>query len=67
MSLKGAIKFDRAHIYLSNLNHVALGFGTAILLQHYLRGDVFIPVSLGWLLVIFACTVHIYAWSRSGK
>lgn len=64
MSLKGAVKFDRAHIYLSNANHVALGFGVAVVLQHYLQGDAFLPVFWGWCLIVLALTVHAIAWSK---
>lgn len=59
-----AIKFDRKHIFLSNGNHAALGFGLALVLQHYIVGNAFLPVWLGWILVAFGLIAHIYAFTR---
>lgn len=62
--IKEAIKFDRKHILLNNANHAAGGFGLAVILQHYLVGNVFLPVMIGWILLGFALVVHLYSWTR---
>lgn len=62
MSIKQAFEFNRRHILLTNTSHVALGFGLAVLLQHYIAGNVFLPVVVGWILVAFSLIVHVYAW-----
>lgn len=64
MSIKQAFKFDRRHIILTNANHFSLGFGLALLLQHYIVGNAFLPVVVGWILIAFSLIVHLYAWTR---
>lgn len=57
-------KFARKHLYLTNANHLAGGFGLAIVLQHYLVGNAFLPVSIAWVLVAFMAAVHVYEFTR---
>lgn len=64
MSIKQAFEFDRRHIPLTNASHFSLGFGLAVLLQHYIAGSVFLPVVIGWILVAFSFVVHIYSWNK---
>lgn len=64
MSIKQAFEFDRRHIPLTNASHFALGFGLAILLQHYIAGNVFLPIVVGWILVAFSLIVHVYSWNK---
>ena len=64
MSIKQAFEFDRRHIPLTNASHFALGFGLALLLQHYVAGNVFLPVVVGWGLVGFSLIIHAYAWTN---
>lgn len=45
---EAATGFWPQHIILSNLSHAAGGFGLAIVLQRYLRGEPFLPVIVGW-------------------
>lgn len=52
-------KFARKHIVLTSTNHFAGGFGLALLLQHYLAGDAFLPVIVGWILVAYMAVVHV--------
>jgi len=52
-------KYARKHIILTSTNHFAGGFGIALLLQHYLTGDAFLPVIVGWILVGYLVIVHI--------
>ena len=59
-----AIAFWSQHIILSNLSHAAGGFGLAIVLQRYLRGQPFLPVIVGWVLLGFTLATHLYALTR---
>lgn len=52
-------KFARKHIILTSTNHFAGGFGAALLLQHYIAGDAFLPAFIGWILVGYFAIVHI--------
>lgn len=61
--IDAAIAFWRENVVLSNGVHAALGFGLAIVLQRYIRGQPFVPVAVGWLLLGFALVMHAYAWS----
>lgn len=54
----------RKHIIMTNLAHFAGGFGLALLLQHYLSGNSFLPVLVGWIFVVFSLTVHLYELTR---
>ena len=56
--------FARRHIVLTAVNHAAAGFGLALVLQHSLVGNAFLPVTFGWLLLAFAAIVHAYEWTR---
>ena len=62
--IEHAIQFWSQHIILANLSHAALGFGLAVVLQRYLRGNSFVPVIVGWLLLAFALATHLYAFTR---
>lgn len=53
-----------SHIILTSLHHFAAGFGIALLLQHYLTGSAFAPLTVGVALVGFSLAVHLYAWTR---
>ncbi len=50
----------RKHIILTNFAHFVGGFGLALLLQYYLSGNSFLPVTVGWILIAFTLVVHIY-------
>lgn len=58
------LEFARKHIILTASNHAAAGFGLAIVLQGYLGSNPFLPVSIGWILIIFSLAIHIWAWTR---
>ena len=64
MSIQGAFSFDRHHVMLNNASHLALGFGLALVLQHYISGNAFLPVIIGWVLIAFGLLVHLVAWTR---
>jgi hypothetical protein len=59
--------YDKAIAYFSlhpNLNataHAAAGFGLALVLQHYINGHAFLPVSIGWALIVYSAVVHYLA------
>ena len=56
-----AMNYFSGHVILGHTAHFAAGFGVALILQHYLRGDAFLNPIIGWLLVIFSVVVHIRA------
>lgn len=62
--IDAAIAFWSQHIILSNLSHAAGGFGLAVILQRYLRGQAFLPVIVGWILLGIALVTHLYAFTR---
>jgi len=62
--IEAAIEFWRENIILANLSHAVAGFGFAIVLQRYLRGEPFLPVVVGWVLLGFALVMHLYAFTR---
>ncbi|HZW61804.1 MAG TPA: hypothetical protein VFF04_06285 [Candidatus Babeliales bacterium] len=60
--------FSKMHIYfeqhqvLSHISHISLGFGIALLLQNYLKGNGFLPMSAGWAFVGIWLGIHILAY-----
>ena len=60
-------QFTREHIFLTSTHHLAGGFGLAIVLQHYLNGNSFLPVAFGWILVGFTLAVHLYEFIAPPK
>jgi hypothetical protein len=59
-----AIEFWSQNVILANLSHAVGGFGLAIILQRYLRGNSFLPVVVGWIFLSFTLATHIYAYTR---
>jgi hypothetical protein len=60
--LDSGIEFFRQHIILSNLVHVAGGYGLAlVLLRHFPRSPL-LTKNFGWLLIGLALVVHVYAY-----
>lgn len=57
-------QFWSQNIILANFSHMALGFGLAVVLQRYARGQSLVPVFIGWLLLAFGLGAHIYAATR---
>lgn len=60
-------KYARKHIILTSTNHFAGGLGLALLLQHYLTGDAFLPAIVGWVLVGYLVIVHILEFTSNKK
>ena len=58
--LKKEMESARKHVILVGFCHFTGGFGLALLLQHYISGNAFLPAIVGWLLVAFTVIVHIY-------
>ena len=56
-------KFAGNHIIFNNIHHFAGGFGLAILAQHYMTGDAFVSVMVGWVLVGFTLAAHAYEFN----
>jgi len=66
--IKQAIKYFSKHVILSSLSHSVGGFGAALLLQHYLVGNAFLPAVVGWLALGFTAVTHFMAYtSNSGR
>lgn len=61
--IKQAIKYWSKHIILANLAHAAGGAGLVIVLQHYLAGNSFVSVAIGWILLGFFAVTHLVAYS----
>ncbi|MFH0864443.1 MAG: hypothetical protein V1858_05160 [Candidatus Gottesmanbacteria bacterium] len=57
------INFWSKHVILSSLSHAVGGFGAAILLQHYLVGNAFLPAIVGWITVAFTAVTHFIAYA----
>ena len=58
------IESARKHLIFVGLIHFIGGFGLALLLQYYLSGNAFLPVSVGWILVAFTLIGHMYVMIR---
>ena len=54
-----SLNYFSQHAFLNSIAHSAGGFGLAVVLQHYLKGDVFISPYLGWLLIAASVVIHI--------
>jgi len=52
--------FFAAHTMLNAVAHSCAGFGLAVVLQHYLKGNAFLPVYVGWGLVLVSVVMHVY-------
>lgn len=63
--IKQAIKYWSEHVILSSLSHALGGFGAALLLQHYLVGNAFLPAIVGWIALGFTAVTHLIAWTSS--
>lgn len=53
------ITYFSEHVMLNSFAHTAGGFGLALLLQHYIKGDAFLPPLVGWVLVAISVVIHI--------
>lgn len=49
------------HVIYANALHVLAGFGLAVVLQQYLKGNAFVPVLVGWLFLAIALVGHLAA------
>lgn len=58
-----AIDYWSRHVLMANASHMALGFGLAVVLQRWRRGNPFVPVWVGWLLLAFALATHTVAFT----
>lgn len=56
--------FARENIVLNSVQHVAAGFGLAVLFQEYLVGNSFVHAIVGWLLLTFSVVINIYGFVR---
>lgn len=64
---KHVMEFASRHVVSSNAAHAAGGFGSALLLQYYLTGSAFAPVSIGWVLLACAALWHLWVWVAAMK
>ena len=59
------IKYWAGHVILSSASHALGGFGVALLLQHYLIGNAFLPPVVGWVALGFTLVTHFIAFTRN--
>ena len=64
---KRVMEFASRHVVSSNAAHAAGGFGLALLLQYYIVGIGFLPVSVGWVLIALAALWHFWVWTAVMK
>lgn len=50
------------HPMLNSIAHTAAGFGLALVLQHYIAGNAFLPVIVGWVLIGVSVAMHIMSF-----
>lgn len=64
--IQQGISYWSEHVLLANLSHLLGGFGLALVLQHYLVGNPFLPVIVGWLALAFSLITHFIAYTSKG-
>lgn len=64
--IQQGISYWSEHVILANLSHALGGFGLALVLQHYLVGNPFWPVAIGWFALAFTLVTHIIAYTSKG-
>lgn len=47
------------HVTANSMAHFLAGFGIAVLLQYYMRGDSLIPVLVAWIFVLISVAIHL--------
>lgn len=52
------------HPMLNALAHASAGFGLALVLQHYLKGNAFLSPYIGWALIIISALIHIRSFMK---
>lgn len=55
------ITYFSQHVMLNSWAHACAGFGLALLLQQYLKGNAFAPSWLAWGLVAISAIIHLMA------
>lgn len=56
------ITYFSHHVMLNAWAHSLGGFGLAVILQYYLKGNSFVPVWFGWGLIAISVVIHILAF-----
>lgn len=59
-----SLRYFSSHAMLNSLAHSAGGFGLALVLQEYLRGNAFLSPWIGWVLIAFSAIIHIRSMMR---
>lgn len=54
-----SMNYFAKHPTLNAMAHVAAGFGLAVVLQAYIKGNAFVDVWVGWALIIFSFIIHV--------
>ncbi len=62
--IEKVMEFWSQHVLFSTTNHFAAGFGLALVLQRYIKGNPFLPTIVGWLLFGYGLIAHIYAFAQ---
>lgn len=48
------------HAWFNGIAHFCAGFGIAVLLQHYFKGNCLFSTWFGWFLLAIATGMHVY-------
>ncbi len=59
-----SLDYFSKHPMANSLAHSAGGFGLAVVLQEYMGGGSFVPVWIGFILIVFSALVHFRSFYR---
>lgn len=59
-----SMNYFSKHPMLNSIAHSCGGFGLAIILQEYLKGNAFLPLGFGWILVLISVVIHIHSMMK---
>jgi len=61
---QNSLAYFSAHPMLNSIAHAAGGFGLAVLLQHYLKGDAFVSPWFGWACIVVSILIHVHSFMK---
>lgn len=54
-----AMRYFSSHVWANSIAHTAGGFGLAIILQQYFKGNTFLPLTVGVVLLALSVVIHV--------
>ena len=60
-----SMNYFSKHPSLNAIAQAAAGFGLAVLLQGYLKGNAFVDAWVGWTLIAFSVIIHVRSFLKS--